>query len=83
MSKRQRRDNKEILKKPAATPVDIVRGFEDAQLFTSGTGESNAAEFAWDDAVRAALELLNPSKSDNRKDNSRAQLNDTQSVTTR
>lgn len=69
MSKRQKVNNKAVLKKPATTPFDIVRGYEDVQDLREISLQGTKAELAWQAAVSAALELLKPSDDDESDEN--------------
>lgn len=60
LSKRQRYQNKLILKKPSTTPLDIAWGNDAWEDYSGASELAMRADFAWDEAMTAAMELLAP-----------------------
>eukprot|EP01055_Gregarina_sp_Pseudo9_P005588 Gregarina_sp_Pseudo_9__5587@NODE_756_length_2263_cov_4_545414_g712_i0_p5_GENE_NODE_756_length_2263_cov_4_545414_g712_i0NODE_756_length_2263_cov_4_545414_g712_i0_p5_ORF_typecomplete_len103_score30_19_NODE_756_length_2263_cov_4_545414_g712_i010791387 len=63
-TKRQKLNSKEILRKPAATPVDIVAGHEEMMEFNENLKSAAIGDEAWQEALSAALEMLRPMSPD-------------------
>lgn len=59
-TKRQKKNTQEILKKPAATPVDIISSHEELMHFNERFKAASSSDAAWQEALSAALELLRP-----------------------